>query len=72
MSMDMHELEAESAELLPGREALGKLSVNIFKSVKVTNHVADVTAVNSSQAANYGSILSEAGSSAGQGISITQ
>jgi len=26
MSMDMHELEAESAELLPGREALGKLS----------------------------------------------
>ncbi len=72
MSMDLHELEAESAELLPGREALSKVSLNIFKSVKVTNHVADVTAANSSQAANYGSLLSEAGSSAGQGITISQ
>ena len=72
MSMDINELEAESAELLPSREALGKLSFNIVKTVKVTNHVANVGAVNTSQAANYGSLFSDAESAAGQGITISQ
>jgi hypothetical protein len=72
MSMDMNELQAESAELLPGREALGKLSFNIVKTVTVTKHVANVTAVNQSQAANYCSFASDASSAAGQSISISQ
>jgi len=72
MSMDINELQAESAELLPGREALGKLSFNIIKTTKVTNHVANVTAVNQSQAANYHSFGTDAESAAGQSISISQ
>ncbi|MEZ0091309.1 hypothetical protein ABH925_002468, partial [Streptacidiphilus sp. EB129] len=48
MSMDMHELDAESAELLPGREALGKLKFSFTKTVNVTKHVANVSAHNQS------------------------
>ena len=72
MSMDMHELEAESAELLPAREALGKLKFNFTKTVTVTNHVANVDAANSSYAANFHSIGSTAASDAEQVISISQ
>jgi hypothetical protein len=70
--MDMHELEAESAELLPGREALSTLKFNFVKKVNVTNHVATVDASNSSFAANFHSIGSTAASDAEQVISISQ
>ena len=72
MSMDMHELQAESAELLPGREALGKLKFSFTKTVNVTKHVANVDASNSSSATNFWSHDSSAASDAEQGISISQ
>ncbi|HEV2639148.1 MAG TPA: hypothetical protein VGX23_28670 [Actinocrinis sp.] len=72
MSMDMNELLAESAELLPGREALGKLKFNFTKTVTVTKHVANVDASNTSHAANFGSANATAGSDAEQTISINQ
>ncbi|HEV2639147.1 MAG TPA: hypothetical protein VGX23_28665 [Actinocrinis sp.] len=72
MSMDINELEAETAELLPGREALGKLKFNFTKTVTVTKNVANVHASNSSNAANFGSHGADAESQATQGISVTQ
>lgn len=70
--MDMHELENESAELLPGREALGKLKFSFAKTTTVTKHVANVAAQNNSFAANFGSFGAEAASEANQSISISQ
>ena len=76
MSMDPRELEAETAELLPGREALGKLSFTFTKSVDVTKNinvnVANVSVSNHAEAANYCSPLATAASDAEQGISVTQ
>jgi hypothetical protein len=72
MSMDMHELDAESAELLPGREALGKLKFSFTKTVNVTKHVANVSASNTSSAGNFGSLGATAQSEACQSISISQ
>ncbi|QMU79451.1 hypothetical protein GXW83_30835 [Streptacidiphilus sp. PB12-B1b] len=72
MSMDMHELDAESAELLPGREALGKLKFSFTKTVNVTQHVANVSAHNTSSANNFGSLGATAQSEADQAISISQ
>ncbi len=54
--MDAHELEAESAELLPGREALGKLKFSFNRTTNVTKHVATVQASNSSLALNDHSV----------------
>jgi hypothetical protein len=70
--LDPHELDAESAELLPGREALGKLQFSFGKSVNVTQHVANVSAHNTSTADNFGSLGATAQSDAGQSISIHQ
>ncbi|MFI9274462.1 hypothetical protein ACIGXM_27695 [Kitasatospora sp. NPDC052896] len=70
--IDNHELDAESAELLPGREALGKLSFNFTKTVNVTKHVANVHATNQSLATNNHSAFATAQSEADQAISITQ
>ena len=70
--LDMNELNAESAELLPGREALGKLQFSFAKTVNVTNHVANVSAHNTSSADNFGSLGATAQSDAGQSISIHQ
>ncbi|MBK3646114.1 hypothetical protein JHN46_36390, partial [Streptomyces sp. MBT33] len=50
MSMDMRELDTESAELLPGREALGRLKFSFGKTVNVTKHVAHISAHNESAA----------------------
>jgi hypothetical protein len=72
MSMDMHELDAESAELLPGREALGRLKFNFTKTVNVTKHVATVNAHNHSTALNVGSHDATAESEASQSIVISQ
>jgi len=72
MSMDMNELAAESAELLPGREALGKLSFSFTKNLSVTKHVANVSASNNSLATNIHSAGADAESEAAQSISITQ
>ncbi|MFD9636490.1 hypothetical protein [Streptomyces violascens] len=70
--LNTHELDAESAELLPGREALGRLKFSFGKSVNVTKHVATVSAHNESAALNDHSLWSSAESQAVQSISITQ
>jgi hypothetical protein len=75
MSMDVRELEAESAELLPGREALGKLSFNFTKldvTKNVTVHSATVNAGNTSNVGNFCSPGAQAEGEAVQTISITQ
>ncbi|MEV5959903.1 hypothetical protein AB0M11_40255 [Streptomyces sp. NPDC051987] len=72
MSMDMNELENESAELLPGREALGRLKFSFGKTVNVTKHIATVNAHNESAALNDHSAWSAAESSAAQTISVIQ
>jgi hypothetical protein len=76
MSMDIRELEAESAELLPGREALGKLSFNFAKTVDVTKnvsvHQATVNAGNTSNVGNFGSWGASAQGEAEQTISVSQ
>ncbi|MCI3272580.1 hypothetical protein [Streptomyces cylindrosporus] len=70
--MDAHELEAESAELLPGREALGKLKFSFNRTTNVTKHIANIQAANSSAALNDHSSFSVADSGAGQTISVKQ
>ncbi|MFF7354025.1 MULTISPECIES: hypothetical protein [Streptomyces] len=72
MSMDMRELDAEAAELLPGREALGRLKFSFGKTVNVTKHVANINAHNESAALNSHSSWSDAESAAQQTISVTQ
>ncbi|MCT9113155.1 hypothetical protein ABZ656_30130 [Streptomyces sp. NPDC007095] len=72
MSMDMNELQSESAELLPGREALGRLKFSFGKTVNVTKHVANISAHNESAALNDHSSWSVAESSANQAINVTQ
>jgi hypothetical protein len=74
MSMDLHELEAETAELLPGREALGKLSFTFTKSVDVAKNVnvANISASNHASADNYNSWNAGAEADAVQSISVTQ
>ncbi|MFD9796360.1 hypothetical protein ACFWXK_36010 [Streptomyces sp. NPDC059070] len=70
--LDHHELDAESAELLPGREALGRLKFSLGKSVDVTKHVSHITAHNESAALNDHSAWSSAESSAVQNIHVAQ
>ncbi|MFD8419427.1 hypothetical protein [Streptomyces sp. NPDC059466] len=70
--MDPRELDAESAELLPGREALGRLKFSIGKTVNVTKHVANISAHNESAALNDHSSWSAADSGAGQAINVRQ
>ncbi|MDT0437908.1 MULTISPECIES: hypothetical protein [Streptomyces] len=72
MSMDMRELDTESAELLPGREALGRLKFSFNKTVNVTKHVANISAANDSAAVNDHSSFSSAQSQAVQSISVRQ
>ncbi|MFI9205746.1 hypothetical protein [Streptomyces sp. NPDC053048] len=72
MSMNPNELEAESAELLPGREALGKLKFSFTRTTNVTKHVATVHASNESLAVNQVSPFAVAQSEATQVISIKQ
>ncbi|MEU6280823.1 MULTISPECIES: hypothetical protein [unclassified Streptomyces] len=72
MSMDMRELDGETAELLPGREALGRLKFSFGKSVNVTKHVANISAHNESAALNDHSLWSDAESQAVQTITVKQ
>lgn len=74
MSITIDELAAESAELLPGREALGRLRFSFTKTVNLTKHVnvAHVDATNLSTALNYQSAGATAASEAVQSISISQ
>ncbi|MGW0204391.1 hypothetical protein ACWDZ8_00715 [Streptomyces sp. NPDC003233] len=72
MSMDMRELDGESAELLPGREALGRLKFSFGRTVNVTKHIANINAHNESAAVNDHSSWSDAESSAQQTITVTQ
>ncbi|MEU9173279.1 hypothetical protein AB0D34_36865 [Streptomyces sp. NPDC048420] len=72
MSMNMHELDTESAELLPGREALGKLKFTFNRTTNVTKHIANIQADNQSAAVNDHSAWSVAESQAGQTISVKQ
>ncbi|MDX3078308.1 hypothetical protein ACFWVC_05670 [Streptomyces sp. NPDC058691] len=70
--MNNDQLDAESAELLPGREALGKLKFSFVKTTHVTKHVAHVEAHNDSLAVNVDSPFAVAQSEATQAISIRQ
>jgi hypothetical protein len=70
--LDLNELDAETAELLPGREALGKLQFSFSKTVNVSKHIANVSAHNTSSANNFASLGATAQSDAGQSISIHQ
>ncbi|MFF7748884.1 hypothetical protein ACFZCP_06440 [Streptomyces sp. NPDC007971] len=72
MSMDMRELDGESAELLPGREALGRLKFSFGRTVNVTKHVANIAADNQSAALNDHSAWSDAQSHAAQTITVKQ
>ncbi|MGW0632498.1 hypothetical protein [Streptomyces sp. NPDC002758] len=70
--MNNDQLNAESAELLPGREALGRLKFSFVKTTNVTKHVAYVEAHNNSYAVNDHSDDSMAASAANQTIKISQ
>ncbi|MFJ5301267.1 hypothetical protein [Streptomyces sp. NPDC088350] len=70
--LDARELDAESADLLPGREALGRLKFGFGKTVNVTKHVAHISASNSSAALNDHSLGSVADSGAAQAIDVVQ
>ncbi|MBJ6637000.1 MULTISPECIES: hypothetical protein [unclassified Streptomyces] len=70
--MNMDQLETETAELLPGREALGKFSFNFAKMTTVTKKVAHVDAHNESAALNQCSPYAVAQSEAAQSISVQQ
>ncbi|MEU4098958.1 hypothetical protein [Streptomyces sp. NPDC026673] len=70
--LDMRELDTESAELLPGREALGKLKFSFVKTTHVTKNIAHVSAHNESLAANEWSPYAVAQSQATQAINIKQ
>ncbi|MGX4694480.1 hypothetical protein [Streptomyces sp. JNUCC 63] len=70
--MNMDQLEAETAELLPGREALGKFSFNFTKMTSITKKVAHVDAHNESAALNQCSPYAVAQSEAAQVISVRQ
>ncbi|MFK4149677.1 hypothetical protein [Streptomyces sp. NPDC004065] len=70
--MNMDQLQAESAELLPGREALGRFSFNFSKVSTVTKKIAHVDAHNESAALNQCSPYAVAQSEATQAISVQQ
>ncbi|SDN82286.1 hypothetical protein [Streptomyces wuyuanensis] len=71
--MNVEELEAESAaELLPGREALGRLRFNFVRTTNVSERIAYVSAHNESLATNINSPYAVAASSAAQSISVSQ
>ncbi|QUW78328.1 hypothetical protein SMIR_03540 [Streptomyces mirabilis] len=70
--MDNRELDTETAELLPGREALGRLKFSFGKTVNVTKHVANIDASNQSAALNDHSSWSDASSGASQAINVHQ
>jgi hypothetical protein len=65
-------LEAETAELLPGREALGRFSFNFARMTTVSKKIAHVDAHNESMAVNQNSPLALAQSQASQAISVRQ
>jgi hypothetical protein len=70
--LDVQELDSESAQLLPGREALGKLKFSFTKTSYVTKHIATVDAANQSVAQNLYSPDAVAQAQAAQGIWISQ
>ncbi|MBV9025343.1 MAG: hypothetical protein JO362_16470 [Streptomycetaceae bacterium] len=70
--LDPRELDAQDAELLPGREALGRLKFSFTKTTNITKHVANVHAHNESAALNSYSDYATAQSEAGQSIVIAQ
>ncbi|MEV7687222.1 hypothetical protein [Streptomyces bungoensis] len=70
--MNMDQLETETAELLPRREALGKFSFNFAKMTTVTKKIAHVDAHNESAALNQCSPYAVAQSEAAQSISVQQ
>lgn len=72
MNLTDLELDAESAELLPGREALGRLKFSFVRTTHVTKHIANVDAHNESGALNDHSRFAVAQSQASQCISVKQ
>ncbi|MGW7530112.1 hypothetical protein [Streptomyces sp. NPDC054783] len=65
-------LDAETAELLPSREALGKFSFNFARTTTVSKKITHVDAHNESMAVNQYSPFAVAQSQASQTISVRQ
>lgn len=70
--LDVSELNAESAELLPGREALGRFKFSLTRVTQVSHKFAYVDADNTSAAVNSFSPLAVAQSQATQDILVKQ
>ncbi|MET8410790.1 hypothetical protein ABZV34_22285 [Streptomyces sp. NPDC005195] len=70
--MNISQLEAETAELLPGREALARFSFNLTRMTSISKKVANLDAHNESAAVNQFSPLAVAQSQASQAISVHQ
>ncbi|GAB2924120.1 hypothetical protein [Streptomyces heilongjiangensis] len=70
--MNINQLEAETVEMLPGREALGRFSFNLTKLSTVSTKVANLGVHNESTAANQFSPLAVAQSAATQAVSVRQ
>ncbi|MEU9133531.1 hypothetical protein AB0D08_36495 [Kitasatospora sp. NPDC048540] len=70
--INLSQLQSETAELLPKREALSRFSFNLHKTTTVTKHTATVHAENNSLAVNDHSRDSLANSEAKQVINISQ
>ncbi len=70
--IDNSELENETAEMLPGREALGRFSFNLTKLTSMTKHVANIQAQNNSLGMNNFSDGSVAQANSGQWICVSQ
>lgn len=70
--LGMRELDAESAQLLPGREALGRLTFSLVKTTSITRHTAHVSAHNTSLAVNACSPEAIAQSAGTQSINVHQ
>ncbi|MDF3298670.1 hypothetical protein [Streptomyces tropicalis] len=70
--MDIKQLEAETAELLPGREALARFSFNLARTTSISKKLVNLNAHNESAAVNQFSPLAVAQSQASQAISVHQ
>jgi hypothetical protein len=75
--LSIHELEAQTGEVLPEREALSVFAFNSFNrhidshnTTTTTTHITTVTATNSSNSAVANSFLSSSHSSATQSVSV--
>ncbi|MCD0484198.1 hypothetical protein [Streptacidiphilus sp. ASG 303] len=68
--MDTTELQEQTAELLPRREALGRFNLNLLELTNINQRLADVDASNTSFAVNNFSDDALAQANSGQWINV--